>query len=1005
MAGTTTSGRVKVVITGDAKGLLNVITEVNDKLNKMGADVRVTKLSAGFAKLTANVGRFGGAVSKAANLLIGFRSIMGIIAVGSLGKSILDTAIQFNKWDASLSAVLDSAKEVIRVKQMLGAQAEYLGQRYITLIEQYTKFRAASEAAGMALEHIDMTFRSVSKAAAVFQLDGRDTYEIFRALTQMISKGTISAEELRGQFGERLPAALSIMADALGVSLQQLLKMMENGELLADVTIPKLAKGLEETFGQKVKRVLDTTQANLNRFFNALDMFKNKIAVGGSLEAFDRILKNLSDTLSDPRFQTSAAEVVKGIMDMAEAISELVDKFAKIPRELYGIVLGMLGGAMVGGPWGAVIGGVVGGAGMAATRLASAQIDEAQRLAARLLDVQDKIDSARAQHKQFGSYGEAYGQKTIQFEKTAGYKQLIRERQEIEMQMHLIRERQASLDDSAVKDIKQGKIRIKELEKELTLKRMLLQEEVTLAKAKAKRDTMKGSYEGILASDMFSDDQKEIARLKLVSSQIDVDKAETKLAERRKRNADARINLAAQVKSQLLRIDEAYYKSIGDEEAEGLAGVQSNYDQQKNALQKLRDTEKITNIQFNDAMKTIDATRINEESKVRDDAEQKRIKAEEARINSAAALKSRLLSIEADYYRSLGDDEKDRLLTLQENYDKEKILLDKLLATNKINKEQHVEYMAYLDATLANESVRIHSESVDKKLQKELKYYDHIKRLMGKLQQKVDERGDLERKITDLSVDRKMLWDAEYEQMARITRQVEDYRKALERSDQSFSVEKITSMVNQYEEALTKLAESKALKKMGSFFTDHIVDPLMEAVDGTKSLKEAFKDMTRSIIMDLAKMALKAGIMKAIGAISESGGFSSGGSIWTRFFSSANGNAFSGGNMMAYARGGIVNSPTIFPMARGVGLMGEAGPEAILPLSRGTNGKLGVQGGGGGNVNNINVIVKSDGQDQAQSQRMGNIIAKQIKEQMIGVINDERRFGGVLNSQNSVGIA
>jgi phage-related minor tail protein len=57
----------------------------------------------------------------------------------------------------------------------------------------------------------------------------------------------------------------------------------------------------------------------------------------------------------------------------------------------------------------------------------------------------------------------------------------------------------------------------------------------------------------------------------------------------------------------------------------------------------------------------------------------------------------------------------------------------------------------------------------------------------------------------------------------------------------------------------------------------------------------------------------------------------------------ANGNVFIGGNVIPFARGGVVNSPTYFPMSRGnVGLMGEAGPEAIMPLRRGPNGQLGV---------------------------------------------------------------
>jgi tape measure domain-containing protein len=66
------------------------------------------------------------------------------------------------------------------------------------------------------------------------------------ALTQMIGKGKISAEELRGQLGEALPSAMGIMAKSLGVTTQQLDKMMANGELMAADVLPKFATEMEK---------------------------------------------------------------------------------------------------------------------------------------------------------------------------------------------------------------------------------------------------------------------------------------------------------------------------------------------------------------------------------------------------------------------------------------------------------------------------------------------------------------------------------------------------------------------------------------------------------------------------------------------------------------------------------------------------------------------------------------------------------------------------------------
>lgn len=90
----------------------------------------------------------------------------------------------------------------------------------------------------------------------------------------------------------------------------------------------------------------------------------------------------------------------------------------------------------------------------------------------------------------------------------------------------------------------------------------------------------------------------------------------------------------------------------------------------------------------------------------------------------------------------------------------------------------------------------------------------------------------------------------------------------------------------------------------------------------------------------------------------------------------ADGAAFSQGRVVPFARGGIVSAPTSFPMRGGTGLMGEAGPEAILPLSRGSDGSLGVRSQGGGTTVVMNVstpdvqgFARSRGQIAAQLSR------------------------------------
>ena len=86
------------------------------------------------------------------------------------------------------------------------------------------------------------------------------------------------------------------------------------------------------------------------------------------------------------------------------------------------------------------------------------------------------------------------------------------------------------------------------------------------------------------------------------------------------------------------------------------------------------------------------------------------------------------------------------------------------------------------------------------------------------------------------------------------------------------------------------------------------------------------------------------------------------------------GAGFAQGRVMPFANGGVVSGPTSFPMRGGSGLMGEAGPEAIMPLARGADGKLGVRGQGGGSVNVVMNITTPDSEGFRRSQ--GQIAAQ-----------------------------
>ena len=151
-----------------------------------------------------------------------------------------------------------------------------------------------------------------------------------------------------------------------------------------------------------------------------------------------------------------------------------------------------------------------------------------------------------------------------------------------------------------------------------------------------------------------------------------------------------------------------------------------------------------------------------------------------------------------------------------------------------------------------------------------------------------------------------------------------------------------------------------------------------------------FRDLAKSIISDLTRMFIRFTIVRPLFNAMTGGKFATELGIKKN----AKGNVFAQNKIVPYRVGGIVDKPTLFPMANGAGLMGEAGPEAIMPLKRGKDGKLGVQSSGG--VGNVVVNVDASGSnvsgDEQQSAALGKALGAAVREELM----NQKRPGGLL---------
>jgi tape measure domain-containing protein len=228
------------------------------------------------------------ATKQVKNDVSGLDSALGKIGAITAGAFAVDKLIAFGKEAAKVAGEMESIR--IRLNsiaggvneggvamQQLQSMANRLGLEFKGLAGEYAKFVGAAKASGIEVAKADKIFKSMSVAIAGSGASAEQSSRAFTALTQMMGKGKISAEELRGQLGEALPSAFGTMAKSMGVTTAQLDKMMANGELMASEVLPKFATEMEKAFGADAEKLSKGLNANINRLTNSWDALLTQV--------------------------------------------------------------------------------------------------------------------------------------------------------------------------------------------------------------------------------------------------------------------------------------------------------------------------------------------------------------------------------------------------------------------------------------------------------------------------------------------------------------------------------------------------------------------------------------------------------------------------------------------------------------------------------------------------------------------------------------------------------
>ena len=222
---------------------------------------------------------------------IGIATSLSAIVSGltSVATAAVQAAARMETLRAQFTALQGEGRAAVTL-QTLFATAQRLGVEFGTLATAFRGFDAATQGTAIEGAKAQRVFEQITTGMRGMGASSEQVGRALLALQQMVSKGTVSQEELRQQLGEALPGAMGIAARAIGVTTQELNKMIEKGQESTGFVVA-FANQVEREFGGKAATATNTLASAWQRFANELEQFKGSLA-GGELVGQLRDLAN-----------------------------------------------------------------------------------------------------------------------------------------------------------------------------------------------------------------------------------------------------------------------------------------------------------------------------------------------------------------------------------------------------------------------------------------------------------------------------------------------------------------------------------------------------------------------------------------------------------------------------------------------------------------------------------------------------------------------------------------
>jgi tape measure domain-containing protein len=301
---------------------------------------------AAFAKTTGNMRGLENAFSMTFQAGSLFRNMLGSLTVGTLTKGIYEAGNALEQFRVTMTVAAGSTAAAQGEMQFLDTMTRQLGTDLGTARDNYSKFAISASLAGVQTATTRDIFESVSMALAVLGKGTEDQNLAFLALEQMMSKGTVSSEELRRQLGERLPGAVNLMAKALNVTTAELQDMLKAGEISSADALPKFAAEVRKAYGPGLQQATQRAAFNLGTLRGEITRLMEVVAESGFMQTLSQTFEKLTVALQSPEALDAAKKLGEGFAMFAEAAGNgllyLIDNIDAVGQAIKGIAFAVI---------------------------------------------------------------------------------------------------------------------------------------------------------------------------------------------------------------------------------------------------------------------------------------------------------------------------------------------------------------------------------------------------------------------------------------------------------------------------------------------------------------------------------------------------------------------------------------------------------------------------------------------------------------------------------------